>query len=303
MENKKLLIVGLSRTVHTTQRIIREASDRELEYEFVKWGSLAFYGGRIFSESKEIDLSCYGAVFCDIPSYKLVLKKSKEAFNFRLYNELNELCKLAKRSNITLLNREFLLENPFYNKFAQAQLFAQKNINTIPTFHPSDNKLSKISSQLEKLGWKYPVVIKRSEGGMGQAVWKAEDQEQLSEIISEKRNQSLVYQPFIKNDCDYRVLVIGGKALGIMKRVAKTGEWKNNFALGGSVMPFEDEGMKRFCEEVCQKMNLDYVGLDVFKLENGYMIIEANVFACFEGFEEAFPQTNVAGHILNCLMA
>ncbi|EKE18637.1 MAG: hypothetical protein ACD_9C00273G0001 [uncultured bacterium] len=86
-----------------------------------------------------------------------------------------------------------------------------------------------------------------------------------------------------------------------MKRVAKSGEWKNNFALGGSVFPFEDKKMKKFSEKVAKKMDLDYVGLDVFKVDDGYKIIETNVFACFEGFEQAFPEINVAAHILNYL--
>ncbi len=296
---KRLLIIGISEKVHTSDRLIREARRNDLPYDFIKWGSLVFLGGEIFSQSQKVEIKNYAAIFCDIPSYKLNGKS--QDFYFRLYNELNEVCKAAEKHGVKLLNGKFLLRNPFYNKFAQAQMFAEKNVEAIETLHLCDNKLSKVVRVIDSLGWGYPLVVKCSEGGMGQAVWKAQDVEGLQDIIEDKRNQSLVYQPFVKNDCDFRVLVIGGKVLGIMKRTAKDGEWKNNFALGGSVVAFEDEKMDIFCKDVCRKLELEYVGLDVFKVGEGYKIIETNIFACFEGFEEAFPHENVALQILRAL--
>ena len=302
-ETKKILIVGINESVHTTKKVIEEVRLRGVEYEFIKWGSLVFFEDGIFFEKKSIKLKEFDAIFCDIPSYKLYLSKQnkQDSLYFRLYNELHELCRQARDLKVPLMNKNFVLENPFYNKFTQAQIFSKNQIEAIPTLHLTDNKLTKIKKSTEAFNIGYPLVVKQSEGGMGQAVWMAKDEKELEEIISTKRNQSLIYQPFIENDCDFRVLVIGAKALGIMKRVAKTGEWKNNFALGGTVESFCDDEMKKFSERVAEKMGLDYVGLDIFKIGNDYKVIEANVFACFEGFEEAFPEINVAAQILNCL--
>ena len=302
-KKKKILIVGISKQVHTTKKILEEVALRNCDFEFIKWGTLVFFGGEIFCGNRVIKIEEFSAIFCDIPSYKLYLNKKnkKDSLYFRLYNELHELCSLALSLDISLLNKQFMLEYPFYNKFTQERIFGKKNIEAIPTLHLSDNKLAKVKIALGQFGIDYPVVVKQSEGGMGQAVWLAKNDEELEDLIVQKRNQSLIYQPFIKNDCDYRVLVIGGKAQGIMKRIAKTGEWKNNFALGGSVESFQDEKMEKFCEEAAKKMNLDYVGLDIFKIGDKYKVIETNIFACFEGFEEAFPKKNVAASILNFL--
>lgn len=300
---KKLLVIGINKDVHTTKKIIQELEKRGLEYEFIKWGNLSFLDDKIFFENKLIELKGFDSIFCDVPSYELFLKDKagESSLYFRLYNELHELCKKAKLFKIRLLNRDFILENPFYNKFSQSQIFNKNKIEAIPTLHLSDNRISKVKRSIEVAGINYPLIVKKSQGGMGQAVWRAQDEKELEKIIASKRNENLIYQPFVKNDCDFRVLVIKNKAIGIMKRTAKQGEWKNNFALGGSVLPFEDEKMKKFSEKVSRKLKLDYVGLDIFKVDGKYKIIEANVFACFEGFEQVFPKINVPKCILNCL--
>lgn len=300
---KKLLIIGINKKIHTARRIIEEAERKEIDFEFLKWGSLVFFEGGIFSEGKKIELQQFGAIFCDVPRYKLCLspKMLSNGLYFRLGNELHEICRQAEALGVPLSNARFILKSPFYNKFTQARLFAEKSIATIPTLHLTDNRLSKFKKAKDFFGLEYPLVVKHSEGGMGRAVWLAANEEELEKIVEDKRNQSLIYQPFIPNDGDCRVLVVGGKTLGIMKRVAQEGQWKNNFALGGKVSVFEDEDMERFAEEVANRLELDYVGLDIFKTKEGFKVIEANVFACFEGFEEVFPKVNVPLEVLNFL--
>ena len=300
---KKLLIIGINQKIHTTRRMIEEAEQKGISFDFIKWGSLVFFEGNIFAEGKKIKLGQFGAIFCDIPSYKLCLNKknSEDSLYFRLPNELHEICRQAAALQLPLLNSRFVLKSPFYNKFTQAQLFVEKQIVAIPTLHLTDNRLSKIKEAKAFFGFEYPLVVKQSEGGMGRAVWLASDETELEKIVEDKRNQSLIFQPFIPNKGDFRVLVVGGKTLGIMKRVAKQGQWKNNFALGGKVCVFEDPEMEKFAEEVAHKLELDYVGLDIFKTAEGYKVIETNIFACFEGFEEVFPAVNVPAEILNFL--
>jgi ribosomal protein S6--L-glutamate ligase len=94
---------------------------------------------------------------------------------------------------------------------------------------------------------------------------------------------------------------LGGKSLGIMKRKAAAGKWKNNFALGGSVEKYEDPKMERFAERACRALKLDLAGVDVFKVKNKYLVIEINLFPCFEGFEKVHPEVNVAHKIIGLL--
>jgi RimK family alpha-L-glutamate ligase len=301
---KKILIVGINEKVHSTLRLIQALKKNNLSYSFIKWGSFVFYEHAIYSENHPINLQEFSAVFCDIPSYNLCLKKgtAQNKVHFRLNNELHELLKRIEKMGLSTLNRDFLIKHPFYNKFTQAQLFTERDIDAIPTFHLSDNKLSLVLASMKLFNIKFPLVVKQSEGGMGEFVWKANDATELEKILCNKRNSSLIYQPFVENSGDFRILIVDGKSLGVMKRTAKKGEWKNNFALGGKVLPHKDSKMEKFAQNVCQKMGLDYAGIDIFKTKSGYKVIEVNVFACFEGFEKVFTKADIPQHILNFLI-
>jgi RimK family alpha-L-glutamate ligase len=299
---KKILIFGVSEKTHTILRIIDECKKAELPFKLFKWSSLSFRDNKIYSQKKLIDTSLFSAVFFDVPSYyAFSVHKKKNKIAFDLDNELIVLLGHLKKKNVFAINREALLEYPYYNKFTQAFTFSDKKIKTIPTLHLVDNKPEKVLATLKNNDFKFPIVVKESNGGLGEQVWKAKSKNELEKIIAKKRNTNLIYQPFLKNQGDFRVLVIGGKSLGIMKRVAQKNEWRNNFALGGKIIPYFDKKMEKFAEDACKKMNLQYAGVDVFKSGGKYLVIEVNIFARFEGFERTYPQKNVAGEIVKLL--
>ncbi len=251
---------------------------------------------------EEINPGLFDAAFFDVPSYyAFSTERRKNKIAFDLDNELIVLIKQFKKRNIFIINEEALLDYPYYNKFTQAVAFSEKNISTIPTLHMVDNKLEKVLDVLKINSFKFPVVIKESSGGLGKQVWKAKNKKELGEIILKRRNFNLVYQPFLKNQGDFRILVIGGESLGIMKRIARKSEWRNNFALGGEVIPYNDKKMEKFAENACKKMNLQYAGVDILKSGKKYLVIEINIFARFEGFEKTYPQKNVAGKIVKLI--
>jgi RimK family alpha-L-glutamate ligase len=300
---KKILIISVKESSHRTNRIINELEKINCPYEFIKWKSTFFYNDEIFSDQKKINLKNFCSVFFDIPRYELIVnKKEGKEFSFNLSNELFIFLSLCRDLNIKVVNRDFILAHPHYNKFTLSQSYFSKKISAVPTFHFSDNKFEYVYQTLKKNGLKFPLIAKQSDGSMGEQVWKIKKISELQELTNEKRSSNLVFQPYIKNKSDFRVLVVSGRSLGIMERKAKKGEWKNNYSLGGEISKFTDKKMELFAEKVAKKMNLDYVGLDLFKSEGTYLIIEINIFASFEGFEKAFPEVNVAKKIVNFLL-
>lgn len=61
--------------------------------------------------------------------------------------------------------------------------------------------------------------------------------------------------------------------------------------------------MERFARKIAKKLDLDYVGIDLLKTNNQYLIIELNIFASFEGFEKTYPEKNIAKELVNFLIA
>ncbi|MCX6761704.1 MAG: ATP-grasp domain-containing protein [Candidatus Moranbacteria bacterium] len=300
---KKVLIISVKESSHRTDRAIDQLKKINCPYEFIRWKSLVFKNGELFSADKKINLKKFCAVFFDIPRYEVILRKKNQQFSFNLSNELFLLFDQCRKFNIKVINRNFILSHPHYNKFTLSQAYFEKNLSAIPTLHFTDNKFEHICESLENFDIKLPIVVKQSDGSMGEQVWKISTLPDLRKLLETKRADNLVFQPFIKNQGDFRILVIGGKSMGIMKRTAQNGEWKNNYSLGGKIKKYADKKMERFSEKVARKLDLDYVGIDLLKTKDDYLIIELNIFASFEGFEKTYPKINIAKELVNLLIA
>ena len=85
---------------------------------------------------------------------------------------------------------------------------------------------------------------------------------------------------------DIRVIVVGGKALGCMERVAQEGEFRSNIELGGTgrkISPSQEYILAAEC--AAKVLSLDYCGVDLLETENGPVLCEVNSNAFFDGFE------------------
>ncbi len=77
----------------------------------------------------------------------------------------------------------------------------------------------------------FPVIAKLPVSSRGQGVHLLEFATDIHRLPLSADHY--IYQSFIPNSGDYRVFMVGGVALGVMKRVAKAGEYRNNLAQGG----------------------------------------------------------------------
>lgn len=88
----------------------------------------------------------------------------------------------------------------------------------------------------------FPMIIKGSCGDRGTRVYIVYSQEELDKKVAELRPSEVsegrryMAQEYIENDGDFRVLVLGDKVLGIMKRSSQSkSEFRNNYSAGGKV--------------------------------------------------------------------
>jgi RimK family alpha-L-glutamate ligase len=117
----------------------------------------------------------------------------------------------------------------------------------------------------------FPMIVKGSGGHRGGSVYKADNQIELEKIIKELRpveindGRRYLAQEFIPNSGDYRVIVLGDKVLGAMKRSAQVkGEFRNNFSMGGTVELAQlDEETKKLCVKAANSCGLWVAGVDL----------------------------------------
>jgi len=84
-----------------------------------------------------------------------------------------------------------------------------------------------------------------------------------------------------------RVLVIGGKVVGAMKRTAPEGDFRANISSGGTgeVFPITDE-IEYIAREAAKVLGLDIAGIDLLFDHRGFRVCEANSNPGFHGFEK-----------------
>lgn len=144
----------------------------------------------------------------------------------------------------------------------------------------------------------FPVILKGSGGDRGTRVFKADSLEELEKLVKDLRKtetdegRRYMLQEFIPNDGDYRVLVLGKKVLGVMKRSSQDEkEFRNNYSAGGKVeiaqLPEEIKQLAVKAAEVC---GLAVAGVDVafrnFDITKP-VVWEVNKGPQFRGFMKA----------------
>ncbi|TCO74619.1 ATP-grasp domain-containing protein [Marinisporobacter balticus] len=138
----------------------------------------------------------------------------------------------------------------------------------------------------------FPAVVKTLSGTQGKGVFLANNKKsfehlmQLVEITNAKVN--IIIQEFIKDSYgrDLRVLIIGGRAVACMERVAQGDEFRSNFSGGGSVKEYQlTPEIEWLATEACKVTGLEIGGVDLLFEGDHYKICEINSSPGFRGLE------------------
>jgi RimK family alpha-L-glutamate ligase len=146
----------------------------------------------------------------------------------------------------------------------------------------------------KKLG--FPLIAKKSYGSFGAGVQRVHGIEELFAIEQEWLYTPHFYQRYVEESAgkDVRVIVIGGKAVAAMERVAQEGEFRSNVELGGQGRAIHlSHAYAQIAERAAQTLGLDYCGVDLLEGDAGAILCEVNSNAFFEGLE-AVTRINVA---------
>lgn len=151
----------------------------------------------------------------------------------------------------------------------------------------------------------YPFIEKPDIGNRGRGVRVIHSKKDLSSDPDHYRTR--IYQKFIRNNGDYRVLVVGGKALGVMKRTAPENSLINNISQGGTGEMVTDTELHNFlcteAEMIARHLSLLLCGIDIIQDEEtgAFYFLESNSIPEWQGFQKA-TGVNVASKIIRfCL--
>lgn len=155
----------------------------------------------------------------------------------------------------------------------------------------------------ERLG--FPLIAKKSFGSWGMDVRLVRDERELSAVAEEFRLFPHLYQKRVgKPGEDYRILVVGGKAIACMKR-KNEGDFRSNIEAGGKgEKAAPPPAFFETAERCALILKLDYCGVDILDEDGVPYVCEVNSNALFNEAERV-TGVNVAGayarYMVDCI--
>lgn len=210
-----------------------------------------------------------------------------------LYKLRDEILKYYVSKNTIILNKESYLKWSVLDKITQHDEFKKSGISYIPLLKLSDAK--------------YHFIAKNKLGSHGESVYKITSKEDLDRVLQKHKIEDLLIQEFQTSGFDLRVIVLGGRVLGIMKRTPKVGEFLSNYSQGGGIERYkvnsdiDIKNIENIATKTATHFKLDYVGVDLMIGNDGeWKVLEVNRACQFKGFEKA-TGVNVAKEVIQTL--
>lgn len=242
------------------------------------------------AERKGLKASIISIDSLDIPT-KNAKKKFGDAVIWRRASDLD--IKTERPSlkglfgDITVVS-DTVFEYPMvYQKFYQQQILKQESATSkwsIPTyiFKTTDEFEKALTQGLIKL----PVIAKPNAGSRGDGIVLIE---KISDLSSIKHLKDYVFQSFIKNNGDWRVIVLGGSPIGVLFRKGKDGQFVNNIskgATGSNELDTETLNMvRKISTKVASLFHSVFCGIDIIRdAQTGeYFVLELNTAPQWRG--------------------
>ena len=185
------------------------------------------------------------------------------------------------------------------DKLRALQLLTRRNVD-IPTTVCARSPAG-IDAALQLVGG-CPAIVKLQQGTQGIGTMIAETSQAVHSLLETlwAMGQDIVLQEYVRESKgrDIRALVVGGKVVASMRRVAKPGEFRSNLHRGGKGGKLKLPREYRLAAIKATKvMGLEVAGVDMLEAKTGPKILEINSSPGLEGIERATGH-DVAGALV-----
>jgi len=148
------------------------------------------------------------------------------------------------------------------------------------------------------------VVVKPIFGSRGIGSTRVSDIDVAERIFRalDFNHQVLYIQEFIPHgDYDLRLLVLGGRVLAAMKRVATS--WKTNISFGAKPVSYDPpREIRKLAVNAAETLGCELAGVDILQTEKGPLVIEVNSQPGWKGLQTV-TEINIADEIAGYVLA
>jgi RimK family alpha-L-glutamate ligase len=135
----------------------------------------------------------------------------------------------------------------------------------------------------------YPCILKGTYGSEGRHVYKLESEHQLRKRMLQYRSGELMVQEYLDAGVDYRVIVIGYRALEVyVSRRPRPGDFRTNFELNEEVISLpmaQAPELQDIAERAARTLRREFSGVDIRCRGSVPLVLEANRRPGFKDFE------------------
>lgn len=272
MARRKLLILTKKKSLYSVQQFV------ETGKAFFDQIDVRFYTDVRFDfTSKGIALSIKGQ---DIENYTHIISRTSDQ-----YYELRYLIALkSKELGLKMLNDEAILKMPHYTKLFQSYRLAKNHISIPHTIYsPTENV---------QITGKH--IIKGIRGRLGKQVSLIDGRG--GDNGGYKLSTKVLLQESSDATSDFRLVVLGEKYMGAVKRSAKF-----------SRRDFDSTAYEPSSKEVklaisaAKSFSFDYVGVDIMQFNNEPCVLELNIDGGFKVFDRV-NNTTIGKDIIDYLV-
>ena len=286
MLSKKLLVLTSNINDYNPKRLKEEAELQGIETDLVQYHDL------VFKIDKSIEIWAKAKL---VEEYDFLVLRGTGASGFNFFRQRDALVKAMMDKNIKVLNNNLFLKYAGqFDKLMQTVVLKKEGLPVVPS--SSYGYFDELFENEVKL----PFVMKKVIGSHGSSVKKINTKRGIKYFAAVIPPWESLCQPYLPTGEDIRVLVVGGKVIGAMKRIAQEGKFLTNVSAGGGFESMElTKQLIDLAERGAKAFEADYAGVDVMYDEHGEpYILEVNKAAEFKGFE-ACTKVNVAKEIID----
>ncbi len=178
------------------------------------------------------------------------------------------------------------------DKYLGYYYLKKKGIN-IPETYASNDEMHTyfqiLNSKSKNKNDKFVFKPMSGKGGIGIVI--TGEKSTAGDILSmfALNNRVALFQKFIKNKGDMRIIVIGDEVIGGIERIAGKGMQKNGISTGGKAVAFKvSDELKEISVKATKAVKCKISGVDIIKdKESNYRVLEVNCSPAFDGFQKA----------------
>ena len=160
--------------------------------------------------------------------------------------------------------------------------------------------------------FKFPIVLKIVNSSQGIGTILVPSKRLAKEILASiflSGQQSIMIQEFLAPNInqlpesrpeDIRIFVVGDEVIGAMRRVAKKGEWRTNFAQGADCFPYSPtEEEIDLSLKISNLFGIEITGIDFLHNTKGLSVLEVNACPGWKAIEQVNPGLHPAKKIID----